>query len=95
MNTPLVRDHSTYEVLIVECDVLVWYDRACCVFDLVLNCVRMLIRIIPFLFEHAQWRDLFWSPIALSEVQCLFVCVCVCVCVHTYVYVCVHACVLV
>ena len=52
----------------------------------VLNCVRMLMRIIPFLFEHVEWRDLFWSPIAVSEVC---VCVCVCVCARA----CVHACV--
>jgi len=32
------------------------------------------MRILPFLFEHAEWRDLFWSPITVSEV-------CV-VCVH-------------
>ena len=58
---------------------LVWYDCTY-VLGLVLNCVRMLIRIIPFLFEHAQWRDLFWSPIALSEVKCVSVSVCACIC---------------
>ncbi|XP_065899919.1 protein HID1-like isoform X2 [Dysidea avara] len=34
---------------------------------IVLNCVRLLTRILPFLFEHAEWRDLFWSPITVSE----------------------------
>ena len=43
----------------------------------VLNCVRLLTRILPFLFEHAEWRDLFWSPITVSEV-------CFCVCVYIY-----------
>ena len=48
------------------------------------------MRIIPFLFEHVEWRDLFWSPIAVSEV-CVFVCVCVGA--HTYVHMaCVRTC---
>ena len=58
-----------------------------CVFGAVLNCVRMLMRIIPFLFEHVEWRDLFWSPIAVSEV-----CVCVCVRVRVCMCVCVYMC---
>ena len=27
----------------------------------VLNCVRLLSRIIPFLFEDPQWRMMFWA----------------------------------
>jgi hypothetical protein len=29
---------------------------------IVLNCVRLLTRILPFLFEAPDWRLLFWSP---------------------------------
>ena len=50
------------------------------------------MRIIPFLFEHVEWRDLFWSPIAISEV-CLCMCVRACVCMYVCVCVCVCACV--
>ena len=33
----------------------------------VLNCVRLLTRVIPFLFEDAQWRMIFWSPANMSS----------------------------
>lgn len=29
----------------------------------VLNCVRLLTRIIPYIFEDNQWRDFFWSAL--------------------------------
>ena len=34
----------------------------------VLNCVRLLTRLIPFLFEDSDWRLLFWSPANFSAV---------------------------
>ena len=33
-----------------------------------LNCVRLLTRILPFLFEAPDWRLLFWSPANFIEV---------------------------
>ena len=35
----------------------------------VLNCVRLLTRLIPFLFEDSDWRLLFWSPANFSATQ--------------------------
>lgn len=29
----------------------------------VLNCVRLLTRIIPYIFEDSEWRDFFWSAL--------------------------------
>uniref|UniRef100_A0A2M3Z249 Protein HID1 n=1 Tax=Anopheles braziliensis TaxID=58242 RepID=A0A2M3Z249_9DIPT len=29
----------------------------------VLNCVRLLTRILPYIFEDAQWKDFFWSSL--------------------------------
>lgn len=29
----------------------------------VLNCVRLLIRILPFIFEDEKWREFFWSSL--------------------------------
>jgi len=28
----------------------------------VINCVRLLTRIIPFMFENEEWRNFFWAP---------------------------------
>ena len=39
----------------------------------VLNCTRLLIRILPYLFEAPDWRLLFWSPANFAEVSCVFV----------------------
>ncbi|KAF7639648.1 hypothetical protein Mgra_00000973 [Meloidogyne graminicola] len=27
----------------------------------IINCIRLLIRVIPFLFEESEWRNYFWS----------------------------------
>ncbi|GAU96136.1 hypothetical protein RvY_07624 [Ramazzottius varieornatus] len=32
----------------------------------VLNCVRLLTRMIPFCLEEAEWRTFFWSPVSTS-----------------------------
>lgn len=29
----------------------------------VLNCVRLLTRIIPYIFEDSEWKDFFWSAL--------------------------------
>lgn len=29
----------------------------------VLSCVRLLTRIIPYIFEDSEWRDFFWSAL--------------------------------
>lgn len=29
----------------------------------VLNCVRLLTRILPYIFENTEWRDFFWSSL--------------------------------
>ena len=34
----------------------------------VLNCVSLLTRLLPFLFEAEDWRLLFWSPANFLEV---------------------------
>lgn len=33
----------------------------------VMNCVRLLIRILPYIFEDENWRDFFWSNLPSSE----------------------------
>ena len=37
--------------------------------SIVLNCVRLLTRVLPFLFEAPDWRLLFWSPANFIEVN--------------------------
>lgn len=32
-----------------------------------LNCVRLLTRLVPFLFEENEWREYFWAPLPDSE----------------------------
>ncbi|CAD5221855.1 unnamed protein product [Bursaphelenchus xylophilus] len=34
----------------------------------VLNCVRLLTRLVPFLFEDSEWRELFWSPLPSEDI---------------------------
>lgn len=29
----------------------------------VLNCVRLLTRVIPYIFEDSEWKDFFWSAL--------------------------------
>jgi High-temperature-induced dauer-formation protein len=29
----------------------------------VLNCVRLLTRIVPYIFEDSEWKDFFWSSL--------------------------------
>ena len=36
--------------------------------SIVINCVRLLTRLIPFLFESDDWRLLFWTPAQFTEV---------------------------
>lgn len=31
--------------------------------QIVLNCTRLLIRILPYIFEDADWRGFFWSTV--------------------------------
>ena len=38
-----------------------WLALYCCV--LVLNCIRLLTRLIPYIFEDVDWSGFFWSPI--------------------------------
>ena len=63
----------------------------------VVNCVSLLTRLLPFLFEEQDWRLLFWTPANFLEVSvrssCMCVCVCVCTCVCVFVFVCVYMCV--
>ncbi|XP_030554295.1 protein HID1 [Drosophila novamexicana] len=33
----------------------------------VLNCVRLLVRILPYIFEDDKWRDFFWSSLPAQE----------------------------
>ncbi|XP_034103607.1 protein HID1 [Drosophila albomicans] len=33
----------------------------------VLNCVRLLVRILPYIFEDDKWRDFFWSNLPAQE----------------------------
>lgn len=33
----------------------------------VLNCVRLLTRIIPYIFEDSEWGDFFWSALPSSN----------------------------
>jgi hypothetical protein len=31
--------------------------------QIVLNCVRLLTRILPYIFEDTEWREFFWSSL--------------------------------
>ncbi|KAG5670438.1 hypothetical protein PVAND_000702 [Polypedilum vanderplanki] len=33
----------------------------------VLNCVRLLTRIIPYIFEDSEWREFFWSSLPAND----------------------------
>ncbi|XP_030375180.1 protein HID1 [Scaptodrosophila lebanonensis] len=33
----------------------------------VLNCVRLLVHVIPYIFEDDKWRDFFWSSLPAQE----------------------------
>lgn len=33
----------------------------------VLNCVRLLTRTIPYIFEDPEWKDFFWSSLPGNE----------------------------
>ncbi|CAH8613634.1 unnamed protein product [Schistosoma bovis] len=32
----------------------------------VLNCIRLLTRLLPFIFEDTEWRSFFWSPLPVD-----------------------------
>ncbi len=32
-----------------------------------LNCVRLLTRIIPYIFEESEWRGFFWSDSLVNK----------------------------
>ena len=38
----------------------------------VVNCVSLLTRLLPFLFEEQDWRLLFWTPANFLEVSQAF-----------------------
>ena len=44
------------------------FDLLCYCVTIVINCVRLLTRLLPFLFESDDWRQLFWTPSHMSEV---------------------------
>ncbi|WKY11124.1 hypothetical protein Q1695_003012 [Nippostrongylus brasiliensis] len=35
----------------------------------VINCVRLLTRLMPYMFEDAEWRGYFWTPIPTEKVE--------------------------
>ncbi|VDL83007.1 unnamed protein product, partial [Nippostrongylus brasiliensis] len=35
----------------------------------VINCVRLLTRLMPYMFEDAEWRGYFWTPIPTGDGQ--------------------------
>lgn len=57
-------------------------------FVLVLNCVRLLMRILPYIFEDTEWKGFFWSSLpsqgededeSLPLAQSLLNALCVCI----------------
>lgn len=53
-------------------------------FLLVLNCARLLTRVLPYIFEEPDWENIFWSslpagkgdpPIPLAHSLCSAICV--------------------
>ena len=36
-------------------------------FSLAINCVRLLTRLLPYIFEEPEWRGFFWSDIPTSQ----------------------------
>ena len=35
----------------------------------VLNCVRLLTRILPYIFEDNEWKDFFWSSLPSASTE--------------------------
>lgn len=55
-------------------------------FFIVLNCSRLLTRVLPYVFEEPDWENIFWSslpagkgdpPIPLAHSLCSAICVCI------------------
>ena len=44
-------------------------DDAFCLCFSVLNCVRLLTRILPYIFEDPDWRGFFWSTLPGQAVE--------------------------
>lgn len=61
---------------------LQWYT-CMCIYSAVINCVRLLTRLIPYLFESNDWRQLFWTPAQIAEVKLFFF-------IYLLVYCCVY-----
>lgn len=40
-----------------------------CMFVAVVNCVRILTRVLPYIFEDPDWRGFFWSNLPAEEPQ--------------------------
>jgi len=34
-----------------------------------INCVRLLTRLLPYIFEEPEWRGFFWSDIPIGQQQ--------------------------
>ena len=49
--------HSLGWSLFLFCTMLVFFS------PLVLNCVNILTRVIPYIFEDPDWRGFFWSTV--------------------------------
>jgi hypothetical protein len=38
-------------------------------FVIAINCVRLLTRLLPYIFEEPEWRGFFWSDIPTGQQQ--------------------------
>jgi hypothetical protein len=38
-------------------------------FYIAINCVRLLTRLLPYIFEEPEWRGFFWSDIPIGQQQ--------------------------
>ena len=49
-------------IIILLMNIIIVVDCVLCLPPVVLNCVRLLTRVIPFLLEDSNWRMIFWAP---------------------------------
>lgn len=89
--------HSRIKIQVNTClFILLDYSYYLCLFTLlffffwflllVLNCSRLLTRVLPYVFEEPDWENIFWSslpagkgdpPIPLAHSLCSAICVCI------------------
>jgi hypothetical protein len=63
------QEHSTGKGIIYEAANFYKILCAYIFYSLVINCVRILSRLLPYIFEDPDWRSFFWSSLPSSSKQ--------------------------